>query len=427
MKPAAHAQAAIEVLRAMETLHLPAGRALADWGRAHRFAGSGDRARIGTMVFDVLRRRASLGWAMGDDGARRLVLGWLRIIAGLEVEAIAEMAGQRHGFGALSDDEEKVLRQPRALGDAPEWVRGDYPRWLHESMSAAFGERAAEQGAALARRAPLDMRINTLKATRGKVMKALRHLGAVETPLSPIGARIMADDNGRLPRVEAESAHGRGWFEVMDEGSQIAALACGARPGEQVLDYCAGGGGKTLALAAEMENRGQIFAHDADKTRLRPIFERLKRAGVRNAQVIAPHEKGRLGALEGRMDLVLVDAPCSGSGTWRRKPDAKWRLGPAALEKRIREQAQVLDEAARFVRPGGRLAYVTCSLLREENEEQAAAFMERRGDFSILPWSEAASGKLALPGEDGRRQFLRLSPLTHGCDGFFIAVMRRAE
>jgi 16S rRNA (cytosine967-C5)-methyltransferase len=235
---------------------------------------------------------------------------------------------------------------------------------------------------------------------------------------------------GRAPHLEAEAAHGKGWFEVQDEGSQVAALLAGAGPRLQVLDLCAGAGGKTLALAAAMQNTGQIYAYDADKRQLRPIFERLKRAGARNVQVMDAGDEAALLALGPRFDLVLVDAPCSGSGTWRRKPDSKWRLKPANLPERQGEQRDALELGARLVKPGGTLAYVTCSVLPEENTDQIAAFLASHGEFAIEPfealWRERL-GSEPPASADGRTDTLQLTPAHHGTDGFFIALMRRQD
>lgn len=426
MKPAGRASAAIDILGAVLERHLPATEALREWGRSHRFAGSRDRAAIGTIVHDALRQRHSLAWRMGgEESPRALVLSWLAHVAGKSVEEIEALGGAPFGFGALSESERKALMHPRPLDDAPDFVRGDYPQWLAESFAAAFGDDAAAQGAALARRAPLDIRVNTLKASREKAARALSRFSPSMTPHSPWGLRFQPNDEGRLPNVEADGAHGRGWFEVQDEGSQTAALACGAKAGEQVLDLCAGAGGKTLALAAMMGNRGQIFAHDANQQRLRPIFERIRRAGARNVQVIEAHAKERLAALKGRMDLVLVDAPCSGSGTWRRKPDAKWRLRDTSLAARRAAQAELLRQAADFVRPGGRLVYVTCSVLPEENTRQVEAFLAHDARFALADWREGAD---EVPeGLKARGPDLRLTPLSHGTDGFYAAVMTRRD
>jgi 16S rRNA (cytosine967-C5)-methyltransferase len=228
--------------------------------------------------------------------------------------------------------------------------------------------------------------------------------------------------------VEAEAGHGKGWFEVQYEGSQVAALLSGAGSRQQVIDLCAGAGGKTLALAAQMANTGQLYAYDSDRMRLRPIFERLKRAGARNVQVLPAGEGAALAPLEGKMDLVVIDAPCTGSGVWRRRPDAKWRLSPEMLEARLAEQSAVLDQGAALVKLGGRLAYVTCSVLPSENGEQVAAFLARHADFEVVPWRElwAAAIPVEAPDSaDGSDETLLMTPLSHGTDGFFVAVLQR--
>jgi 16S rRNA (cytosine967-C5)-methyltransferase len=229
--------------------------------------------------------------------------------------------------------------------------------------------------------------------------------------------------------VEAEGAHGKGWFEVQDEGSQVAALMTGAGPRQQIIDLCAGAGGKTLALAGLMGNTGQLYAYDSDRMRLRPIFERLKRAGARNVQVLPAGKPEGLQPLDGRMDLVVIDAPCSGSGVWRRRPDAKWRLSPEMLEARLAEQRAVLDLGAPLVKPGGRLAYITCSVLPSENRGQVEAFLARHPDFVPVPWRDlwgAAIPEAARPSADGSDETLLMTPRSHGTDGFFVAVLRRA-
>ena len=227
----------------------------------------------------------------------------------------------------------------------------------------------------------------------------------------------------------SEPGHGKGWYEVQDEGSQVATLLSGGRPKQQILDLCAGAGGKTLGLAAVMENTGQLYAYDADRMRLRPIFERLKRAGARNAQVLDPGDTQELAGLEGKMDRVVVDAPCTGSGVWRRRPDAKWRLSPQMLEARLAAQRAVLDQAAPLVKPGGRLAYITCSVLPPENRDQVEAFLSRFPQYSIVPWPDlwsAASLSAAPPqSADGSGKTLLMTPRTFGTDGFFVAVLKR--
>ena len=427
----ARVSAAIEILADIEARKRPAADALKDWGLSHRFAGSGDRAAIGNLVFDCLRTRASAAYAMGAGTPRALVLRTLVAAWGMTADEVAALAdGGLHAPEKLSEAELAGLR--RALpDDAPAYVRGDYPEWLSPEFAMAFGARAGEEGAALARRAPVDLRVNTLKATREKVLKALHRFEAKATPHSPFGVRIQhAPGPGRSPHVEAEPGHGKGWYEVQDEGSQLATLLAGARPRQQVIDLCAGAGGKTLALAALMQNTGQLYAYDADRMRLRPIFERLKRGGVRNVQVLAAGDRQALDKLEDRMDLVLIDAPCAGSGVWRRRPDAKWRLSPQMLDARLAEQRAVLEEGARLVKPGGRLAYITCSVLPCENRDQIDAFLGGHAEFKLVPWVELWKAALpdapVPPSADGSAETLQMTPSSHGTDGFFVAVLQRS-
>ena len=431
MRPGARIAAAAEVLDDILTRHRPASTALADWGKAHRFAGSGDRAAIGTLVFDALRRRSSIAACMGEETPRALALGAAPRALGLTAAEVSRFAdGSEHALSPLSPAESEGLSRDLPAGTEAA-VAGDIPPWLLASFERAFGEQAAAEGAALAARAPVDLRVNTLKATREKVLKALSRFGAEATPHSPLGVRVPAPEGAaKAPHLEAETAHGKGWYEVQDEGSQIAALLAGAGPRMQVLDLCAGAGGKTLALAAAMQNTGQIYAYDSDKHQLRPIFERLKRAGVRNVQVLDAGDEAALTALGPRFDLVLVDAPCTGSGTWRRKPDAKWRLKPANLPERQAEQKRVLELGAGLTKPGGAFVYVTCSLLPEENRHQVEAFLAAHDDFAIEPfadvWAQRIGGE-SPRSADGRTDTLQLTPAQHGTDGFFIALMRRHE
>lgn len=432
MTPAARISAAIEVLADIESRRRPAADALKDWGMSHRFAGSKDRAAIASLVFDALRVRASARWIMGEETPRATMLGALRRLRGLDRAALAGLfTGEGHAPAPLTDDEGARL-DAASLDGAPDHVLGDYPEWLAPAFAAVFGEGAAAEGRALAARAPVDLRVNTLRGARDKALAALDHLSPVATPLSPVGLRIAVTEDGRGPALSAEPAYAKGLVEVQDEGSQLAALLAGARGGEQVLDLCAGGGGKTLALAAAMDNRGQVFATDSDGRRLMPIYPRLERAGVRNVQVRAP--KGPNGlepalkGLEGRCDVVFIDAPCTGTGTWRRNPDAKWRMRPGALEQRMKDQDAVLASGARYVKSGGLLLYVTCSLLIEENEDRIAAFLAATPGFE--PVEPAALARRAgLPDlarfASRHGAGLRFTPATSGTDGFFVAGLAR--
>ncbi len=421
--------AAIEILSDIETRHRPAADALRDWGLSHRFAGSGDRAAIGNIVYDALRRRRSAGWLMDDDGARGLAFGALMLEWGETPAGLAAaLEGDRFAPEPLSDLETAGIAA-RNFDAAPDAVRADCPDWCIPLLKSAFCDDWVAEAAALASRPPLDLRVNTLKAEPDKVLKLLAKHRAAPGKLAANAVRIPpVEGSGRHPNVQAETAFQRGWFEVQDEGSQLVASLAGAAPGMNVLDFCAGAGGKTLEMSAAMQNTGQVHAYDAEKQRLAPIIERLKRAGCRNVQV--HDDASGLASLEGRMDLVLIDAPCTGSGTWRRRPDAKWRLTDRQLEQRRREQAAILDDACRYVKPGGRLAYVTCSVFAEENGEQVESFVGRNGAFSLLDTGALeANGRTAaeLPARPGRLGGLCLSPYLSGTDGFFILVLERTN
>ncbi|GEO13300.1 RsmB/NOP family class I SAM-dependent RNA methyltransferase [Microvirga aerophila] len=430
MTPAARISAAIEVLGDIETRRRPAADALKDWGLSHRFAGSKDRAAIASLVYDALRRKASAGWIMQDTSPRSVVLGMLRLQRGLDLQAIAALfTGERFAPEPLSAAERERLESAR-LDDAPAHVAGDFPDWIEPSLKRLFGDDTVPELQGLAARAPLDLRVNTLKvASREEAHDALPHLGAIEAPLSPLGLRIAPSEDGRGPAVQSEPEFIKGWIEIQDEGSQLAALLSAVKPGEQVVDLCAGGGGKTLALAALMDNHGQIYATDSDARRLAPIHDRLTRAGVRNVQVRTPRAKAdAVTDLNGKIDCVLVDAPCTGVGTWRRNPDAKWRLRPGSLETRLKEQATVLDRAASLVRPGGRIVYITCSILPEENDDALIALMERKTGFSPVLVSEILQTAGLSHLEQSIRPTalgLQMTPLRTGTDGFYVAVLRR--
>ena len=433
MTPAARLSAAIEIVADIEARHRPAPEALKDWGLSHRFAGSGDRAALAGLVYDALRRRASSVHVMGDPSPRAILLGMLRLERKLEADAIAALAnGERFAPQPLSAEEQTRLAVPDLAG-APPWVAGDYPEWLDPYLTRAFGEERAAEGAALASRAPLDLRVNDIKGDRDEAAALLADLNPVPTRWSPFGLRIALDAGAKNPAIHAEPAFIKGMIEVQDEGSQLAALLAGAKPGEHVVDLCAGAGGKTLALAAAMHNQGQLYATDSDKRRLAPIHDRLARSGARNVQVRTPKSIGsELADLSGRADLVLIDAPCTGIGTWRRNPDAKWRMRPGALELRRNEQAAVLDRAAALVKAGGRVAYVTCSLLEEENGDQVLAFLARRPDFAIVSPTEVANAlgeraylfrRAALIAEEG----LLMTPRRTDTDGFYVSMLVRRE
>lgn len=431
MTPAARLSAAIEVIETIETQRIPAAQALKEWGTAHRFAGSGDRAAIAGLTWDVLRRRASSAFLMDDDSARARVLGMLKLERGLDGAAVAALCdGSRFAPQPLSEAERHAL-DSRTLSEAPAHVAGDYPEWLDSELAAVFGDDRVAEAAAMASRAPLDLRVNTLRGKREKVQAQLAHLHAQPTPWSPLGLRIELGADARNPGVQAEEVFIKGAIEVQDEGSQLAALLTAAKPGEQVIDLCAGAGGKTLALAAMMQGKGRLIASDADKRQLAPIHERLSRAGVHNAEIRAPKgEADPVADIRGSADLVVIDAPCTGTGTWRRNPDAKWRMRPGALEIRLAAQQAVLERAAPMVKPGGRIAYITCSVLASENNAQVQGFLARHPEFTVVPPAEVAAAlwdkaeaflAAALVSPEG----LMMTPRRTGTDGFFVSVLKK--
>ncbi len=428
MRAGARILAAAEVLAEVIDRHRPTAMALADWGKAHRFAGSGDRNAIGGLVYDALRRRLSIAWTMDGETPLALALGAASKALALTPEEIAAACdGSQHAPEPLTATQIAALT--RDFSEAPEHVRADVPEWVWPSFTRTFGDRAMEQGRKLAERAATDLRVNGLKGTQEKVLKALRDYRSEPTRLSPIGVRIPAASGPqRTPNLQAEAAYQAGWFEVQDEGSQIASLMAGAGPREQVLDLCAGAGGKTLAMASAMQNTGQIYAYDEDRLRLKPIFDRLKRAGARNVQVLRGGDRAALAALGDRFDLVLVDAPCTGTGVWRRRPEAKWKLRPDSLAVRQGEQDEVLAMAASHVKPGGRVVYVTCSLLAEENTASVERFLAAHPGFTVTPWADVWRARLGTEppaSADGRDDGLLLTPADHGTDGFYVAVLER--
>ena len=433
MTPGARIEAAIGLLAAIGEGHAPADDVVGNYFRRHRFAGAKDRAAISDHIYTVLRHRAALDWWLAGGGpqtadARARLLAALVLIEGWSPDAVARACdGDRFRPSPLDAGERRLLAglagRPLDAADMPASVRGNYPAWLEPHLEAALGRDVAREMAAAQEDAALDLRVNLLKTDREAARAALAREGveAARTRLSPVGLRVFA----RVPLGTLETFR-RGHVEVQDEGSQLAALLVDARPGLRVVDFCAGAGGKTLALAASMGNRGHLVACDIAERRLERATERLRRAGasiVQRKPLASLNDKWVKRHALG-FDRVLVDAPCTGTGTWRRNPDARWRLKPADLVELPALQAQILDSAQRLVRPGGRLVYVTCSLLREENEDQVARFLAAHADFALVPvasvWREAVGGDCPARGE-----MLRLTPARHGTDGFFVAILAR--
>ncbi|HTV89998.1 MAG TPA: RsmB/NOP family class I SAM-dependent RNA methyltransferase [Stellaceae bacterium] len=440
MTPGARIAAAIDISAEIESGARPADDIAADYFRKRRYIGAKDRASVSAHVYAVLRRRASIDWwitrashAQIAPAARSRIIAALLIFDGWgEADIAASFDGGRFRPAALAPAEKRLAQSLAGRSpthpEMPRAVACDIPQWLEPHLAAVYGRRLEDEVAALNAPAPIDLRVNILKADRETARRALaaEQIAAEPTPFSPLGLRL----KHRVP-LAGTAAFKQGLVEVQDEGSQLAALLAGARQGMRVVDFCAGAGGKTLALAAQMGNRGKLVACDTAAWRLERAGRRLRRAGINNAErrVLAserdPWVKHHApNGKNGGFDLVFVDAPCLGIGSWRRNPDAKWRAGPADLAELVVRQRDILQSAARLVKPGGRLVYVTCSLLREENEVQAEGFLAAHADFALHPvaraWEEAIGG--ASPGGD---DYLRLSPARHGTDGFFVALFAR--
>ena len=425
MTPGARLAAAIEVLDTLARERAAADEVLKAWGRRHRFAGSADRRAIAGHVYDALRARARSSWRLGTDDGRALVLG------SLGPEALALFTGEGHAPPPLTDAE--LGRLEADGGESPEWVRAGVPQWISDRLAIRFGADWPDEAQALAAvRAPVDLRVNAL---RGDVDAALRLLAVdgIEPQRTPWSANGLRLPPAYSRDVQATRAWETGWVEVQDEASQVAVALADPAPGALVVDYGAGGGGKTLALAAAMRGSGHLIALDTDAKRLAALDPRLTRAG-------AAAEVRRIGAdgegaydLAGVADLVFVDAPCSGSGTWRRHPEAAWRLTPEALDRLSALQPRILDAAARLVRPGGRLVYATCSVLAEENEAVAGGFLARHPGFTPLAVAAVAAATAHLTPQGRERlaalasggHTLQMTPRRTGTDGFFLALFER--
>jgi len=434
MRDGGKISAAIEVLSDIIERHQPVKAAMRDWGKRSRYAGSKDRAWVSGLVLDSLRKRASLGAAMADDSSRSLVLGALVHAWSWDMARVDGAMGDEHAPSQLSTEERERLEATPSEATEPH-IAGDFPEWMTDHLTRAFGDQVVAECQAMTVRADVDLRVNTLKITAEKAGTTLSTIQAEPSRLLNNAFHIPArDPSQREASLESIPAHSKGWVEVQDAGSQIAAAAGNAKSSEQVLDYCAGGGGKTLALAAMMDGKGQVFAYDIDGRRLSALIPRLTRSGAHNVQTVYPSEPEALAALVGAMDLVFVDAPCTGTGTWRRRPDAKWRVKPRQLEARMQEQDEVLAGAAPYVNAGGRMVYVTCSFLLEENEDRVDAFLAANTGWtqeaaaqhavdSGLLTDEGAAIVQAGRGPDGS---VRLTPRSAGTDGFFFAVLRKA-
>jgi 16S rRNA (cytosine967-C5)-methyltransferase len=416
--PAARLQAAIEILGELEHTNKPADRFLRDWFRARRYAGSKDRAAVAERVYRVFRQRASLSWRMQNEHPRALVIASL-VADGCDLARIDELfSGAGYGPPPLGELERAAILSPH-VDIPPLWVQAEFPAFLEAELTRSLGDAVLPEMRAMCDRAPIDLRVNTLKSSREIVLRELGAFAPEPTPYAPHGIRIF--------RHEGAAALGRtrnyleGAFEFQDEAAQIASLLCAARPGERILDLAAGAGGKALALAAAMNNEGSILARDSDASRLAQLAPRALRAGATIIEEkLAESDPPALA-----FDAVFVDAPCSGSGAWRRQPELKWRLTPERLAELQLVQDRLLDQAADAAR--GRIVYATCSLFACENEDRVAMFLERHPEFRIETAAAIWRGLMGSPPPPGMGEFFKATPHMTGTDGFFAAVLVRLD
>lgn len=438
MTPGARAQAAIDIIDQMlaawlSPRRMPVDKLIQNYFGTRRYIGSKDRGAISELVYWVLRHKGALDWWL--DTLDQRVHGRSYVFAALAIRkdvSLAQMASlskdSQFSPPPLDASEQRMveaLANTNAAADMPDHARLNYPQWLQPFLERAFGDSLERAMLCMNEQAPTDLRVNTLKISRNDLQARLNEEGfeCTLTPLSPLGLRL----EKRAP-IFTSRYFKEGYFEVQDEGSQVVALLADVRPGMRVIDFCAGAGGKTLAMAAQMQNKGRILAWDTSEKRLAQLAPRLRRAGVDTIQthVLESETDAFIKRHKQTADRVLVDAPCSGSGTWRRNPDLKWRFTAEDLEAVCAQQRAILRSAMRLVKPGGRLVYATCSVFKEENEMQIAEVLKDVNNFKVVcaekiwdnPTSESLDTQHIV-------SYLSLTPHEDGVDGFFAAVLER--
>lgn len=398
--------------------------------RKNRYIGSKDRRAIQTILYDIIRDYLSLKYQIEETGGEATVRAvlLLHLMAAGEFDA-GLFSGGKYDLDPLGEAELALLKAHSTADiEVPAWARLNCPEWLEGRFKTGFPEVWKQELSALKGRAPLTVRVNTLKSTPKDMAGGLHPLGFQKCSFSPLG--FSSPEHINLTQLDAAKS---GKIEVQDEGSQIAMLVAGVKPGMQVVDLCAGAGGKTLGLAAEMTGKGQIYAFDIDARRLIQLGKRAQRAVARNIQATplpgdAKARAALLQSLQGKMDRVILDVPCSGTGAWRRSPDARFRLDEGLLKDYTATQAALLVEGAGLVKPGKQLIYITCSLLAEENEKQIEAFLAANSGWHLMDYRKPLEkrGFAAIPDSASRlRKTLLLTPARHGTDGFFTAILEK--
>ncbi len=437
MLEAARIAAVIEILSECEASWkspraLPADILMNRYFKERRYIGSKDRGAIAELAYFIIRNRATLHWwaeKHEQEGARALVIAALLLQHQHSLPDLHNIFNGEHfspaKCSALEKAYAKALEGQIFLHpDMPNHVRYNYPKWMEEELQASLGTEWKKEIEALGREATVDLRTNTLLTTRDALLAALKEEGYVvePTPISPIGIRMQT----RAP-IFTSQYFKRGWFEMQDEGSQIVSLLLEAKPGNKIIDFCAGAGGKTLALAAQMQNKGRLLAWDTSAKRLEQMVPRLRRAKVDNVQrhVISSEQDAFIKRHKDSVHGVLIDAPCSGSGTWRRNPDLKWRMKKSDVQEILIIQKRILESASRLVKCNGHLLYITCSVLQSENERQIEQFLENKKNFRVVLmekiWNNLFEQTM------GKGSALHLTPHKDGTDGFFATLLQRYE
>lgn len=419
MKPAAQIQAVIELITEDDKSYTPADSLLNAYFRSRRYIGSKDRRNISYMFWELTRNKIKLRTVIGSSYTpRQLVIGYLKAIRGYDNADIEYLFNGEEYSPKEMILEEKIILSKDFDVELEPWQELECPEWLFEKFGANVKELEY-----MKKPAPLDIRVNRFKATVDDILDELEdeEIKAVPTKYSPYGIRISKRVN-----LDQLDCYKKGEIEVQDEGSQLVSMLCLTEEEIEkiaelrVLDYCAGAGGKTLAISSMMSNRGEIVASDINPKRLERLVPRMKRAGVRNVKLAKQDEIG-----DKQFDIVLVDAPCSGTGVWRRNPDSKFKLRDTELNRIKIEQAEILQKASLYVKPGGRLVYVTCSLLPEENEQQINKFIKSSKRFDLMPIDLYLVGGIKEERPDAHLYYYNLSPSLCGTDGFFGCVLKK--
>jgi 16S rRNA (cytosine967-C5)-methyltransferase len=428
MKPGARLQAAIEItdliLQSVEEGGAAADQIVRQYFSRRRYAGSKDRRSVRETTYLVLRNRGVIAVLLGQGdiplAGRSAVIVTTILKQDGETDNLPELfSGEKYCAEALSDEELALIEQVKAgfAGELPDWANNNYPEWMDESLKRRFGENLEEAMASFSERATLDLRVNSLRGSLEDASALLPY--ATQTPFATNGLRIEEDNN-----IQSAPVYRDGLVDIQDEGSQLAVLVCAPQPGMTVLDYCAGAGGKALAMSAMMQNEGSIFAHDSAPARLERIAPRAKRLNCTNINII-----NKLERILKDMDRVVLDVPCSGTGTWRRNPELRWRLTQDRLDDYIKIQREILADGATRVAVGGQLVYITCSVLPQEDEDQITAFLAEHEEFSLVSYQDNLAEQVTMMPEtlSSIPECLLLAPHRHATDGFFVAVMQRVN